>query len=120
MRALIGSCWVYRLNFGSDANLPPGPVEDNAAGIGEAVSPRHADVLLVCGDCAGDDVEKLRQVWVAMPGPKLACLLRCPGGRLAFEAVDRKAKLVELTDGADLARAVCAALARPAEGKVTK
>ena len=78
MKAFPKSLWVYHVNVGAcngcdieviDVLTPYYDAE--RFGIKLVGSPRHADVLLVCGPVTRQVVPHVRRLWEAVPEPKL-------------------------------------------------
>jgi Ni,Fe-hydrogenase III small subunit len=90
MKAFPKSLWVYHANVGAcngcdieviDVLTPYYDAE--RFGIKLVGSPRHADVLLVCGPVTRQVVPHVRRLWEAVPEPKLVFAIgtcACGGG----------------------------------------
>ncbi len=115
MKALKGSCWVYRLCL--EAGLRAAPVLDYVcASVREVNSPRHADALLVRGECAGTETaRRLVSTYRAMPDPKVVFLLGAEGAREAIEKCDSGAKVFDLDAGLEGGREIVEAMVRATE-----
>jgi Ni,Fe-hydrogenase III small subunit len=99
LKALKRSCWVYRLCLEEGARAAPA-LDYVRAWVREVNSPRHADALLVHGECAGEkSARRLVSTYRAMPAPKLVFLLGVDGGREELEKHDSGAKVFDLDAG---------------------
>jgi Ni,Fe-hydrogenase III small subunit len=90
MKAFPKSLWVYHVNLGAcngcdieviDVLTPYYDAE--RFGIKLVGSPRHADVLLVCGPVTRQIVPHVKRLWEAVPEPKLVFAVgscACGGG----------------------------------------
>jgi Ni,Fe-hydrogenase III small subunit len=90
MKVFPKSLWVYHVNLGAcngcdieviDVLTPYYDAE--RFGVKLVGSPRHADVLLVCGGVTRQIVSHVKRLWEAVPEPKLVFAVgscACGGG----------------------------------------